>query len=497
MSSHVSIYDATLGDWIPFKLWPAQRDALATITAERQVVILKARQLGLSWLYLGYALWRMLFQPAATVLFFSKRDDEAVYLLGQERLRGMFARLPDALRYGLTATADGAHEWGLSNGSSARAFPTTGGRSYTASLAIVDEADYCDDLDALLNAVKPTVDAGGQLALLSTADKSKPLSPFKRIYSAAVAGSNGYRPVFLPWSARPTRTATWYAEQQADVLARTGALDDLQQEYPAADWEALAPRSQDKRIPAAWLASCADTFYPPLAGVLDVPGVSIFEAVRDGQRYAIGADPAEGNPQSDESAASVVDSAGRQVAVLAGKFDPAVFAGLLSRLAVYYNGAGILVERNNHGHAVLLWLREHSRAPILLGLDGKPGWLTTGNSKPLAVDHATDVLRDGATRIRDSETLTQLAQLEGATLAAPAGQHDDRALAHIAALAALRWCGPLPVNLPGHGDPFEIITQPAPPGVTLLPSATGGVRFGIAPKQRAGAGVFSFGKGND
>ena len=88
LDRHVSIYDATLADWLPFRLWPAQVTTLDTIRDRRLVVILKARQLGLTWLVLGFALWEMLFRPAATVLLFSRRDDEAVDLL-RTRLRGM------------------------------------------------------------------------------------------------------------------------------------------------------------------------------------------------------------------------------------------------------------------------------------------------------------------------------------------------------------------------------------------------------------------------
>ena len=68
---------------------------------------------------------------------------------------------------------------------------------------MVDEADSpergADNLDGLLAAVKPTIDAGGRLILLSTADKSKPQSAFKRIYGAGKRGENGYRAMFLPW----------------------------------------------------------------------------------------------------------------------------------------------------------------------------------------------------------------------------------------------------------------------------------------------------------
>ena len=47
------------------------------------------------------------------------------------------------------------------------------------------------------------------------------------------------------------------------------------------------------------------------------------------------------------------------------------------------------------------------------------------------MDNAADVLRDGATVVHDRLTLDQLASIEGASLAAPAGQHDDRAMAHM------------------------------------------------------------------
>src|SRR5689334_18485796 len=92
LDTYGQIYDATTGEWVPFRLWPAQFSTIQTIAANRLTVILKARQLGLTWLVLGYALWLMLFWPAATVLLFSRRDDEAVDLL-RTRLRGIYDRL--------------------------------------------------------------------------------------------------------------------------------------------------------------------------------------------------------------------------------------------------------------------------------------------------------------------------------------------------------------------------------------------------------------------
>jgi len=464
------LYDATTRGWVAMRLWPAQVEVADTLQQNHLVIMLKARQLGMSWLAAGYGLWLMLFRPAATVLLFSKRDDEAVHLLNF-RLRGMYQRLPEWMQ-SRGIVVDNSHELRLTNGSLALAFPTTGGRSYTATLAVVDEADHCDNLDELLDAVKPTVDAGGSLVLLSTVDKSRPESPFKRIYRAAKAGENSYASIFLPWSARPERSPEWYDDVRRDVLARSGSLDSLYAEYPATDFEALAPLSSDRRFAAEWLQRCDGTAAVALAGGPAVIGLVMWSAPQPGAGYVIGADPAEGNPQSDESAASVIDAAtGEQIAVLAGRMDPSVFGAALDTVAGWYNGAGVLVERNNHGHAVLLWLREFgTQARVLLGLDGRPGWLQSGKGKSLIMDNAADVLRDagvgaeadgpasGSAAVHDRTTLDQLAGIEGATLRAPEGQHDDRAVAHCLALAALRFCSPgggEAACIPGV-DPVEV-----------------------------------------
>jgi hypothetical protein len=93
-----------------------------------------------------------------------------------------------------------------------------------------------------------------------------------------------------------------------------------------------------------------------------------------GRRYVVGADPAEGNPTSESSALEVLDvDSGEQMASLAGRYEPATFAAHVDTVGRYYNYAAVLVERNNHGHAVLLWLRDNSGLTCLAGHDGKPG----------------------------------------------------------------------------------------------------------------------------
>ena len=430
------IEDATEGIWRRFDLWPAQRDVLTRLRAHRQLIVLKARQLGLTWLVLGDTLAEMLFRPIHTALFFSRGDKEAKELL--VRLKGMYSRLPAWIKDG-TPVIDNSEEWRLGSGSRALSFPTTGGRSYTASRVVFDEADFIENFDAAINAAKPTIDAGGKMILISTVDKSKPESSFKRIYRGAKAGETEWRSIFLPWHARPGRDQAWYEAQRADVLARTTALDDLHQEYPATDTEALAPRSLDKRISPMWIEACYEEMRPlDMADSPALPGLEIYQPPVKDRLYVIGADPAEGNPTSDDSALTVLDwLTGEECAVLAGKFEPSTLGSYIKELSVYYNHAPAMIERNNHGHAVIQWVQEHAkRVKLLNGHDEKPGWMSSKLGKALLYTECADHFRQNA-RLDDPTQAVkilhsyasyhQLASIEGATLRAPEGQHDDRA----------------------------------------------------------------------
>lgn len=433
---YVQIYDSLASAWIPFDLWPAQVEVLRRWDAHQMSIDLKARQLGLTWLALLYALHGMLFRPIYEALLFSRREDEALHLL--ERLSGMYTRLPTWMQ-SRSVVVNSAHHLRLSNGSGARAFPSNAGDSYTATLAIIDEADLVYDLGELLGKVQPTIDAGGKMLLISRADKSRPESRFKQIYRAARQGRSQFSAGFLPWHAHPGRTQAWYEARKASILEESGSLDDLFEQYPATDAEALAGRTLDKRFAPQWLTQCyAPT--PALESVTNappIPGLALYALPQHGHRYVIGADPAEGNPTSDDSALVVLDAdTGEEVAALAGKFQPSVFAGHIDQIGIFFHGADVMCERNNHGHAVLLWLSDHSRLTVLPGVDNKPGWHSTTLGKTRLYDAAADAFRNGETTLRSFGALAQLQSIEGSTLRAPEGEHDDRADAYALALVA-------------------------------------------------------------
>jgi hypothetical protein len=209
-------------------------------------------------------------------------------------------------------------------------------------------------------------------------------------------------------------------------------LDDLHEQYPATDLEALAPRTLDKRFAPEWLQQCfVETSPLSLAGVPGapaIPGLLVYRLPQSGHQYVIGADPAEGNPTSDDSALVVLDTkTGEEVVSLAGKFQPTVFAAHADALGRWYHNAAVLVERNNHGHAVLEALDQRHQLRLLSGHDDRTGWLSSQLGKVILYDRCVDAFSNREVILHTFATYAQLASIDGSTLRAPEREHDDRA----------------------------------------------------------------------
>ena len=257
---------------VPFHLWPKQADVLARLVVEKLVIILKARQLGISWLCCAYALWLCLFKPGRVVLTFSEREDKAQELI--RRLRVMYMRLPDWMRARVPLITDNAQslEWGNGSRASAAAATKGSGRSLTASLVLLDEFAFMQWGEDVYTAVKPTIDAGGQLFIVSTANGLG--DKFNELWKAAVAGASRFVALFLSWRDRPSRDDAWREAVQADALDK---IKD-KQEYPATPDEALQS-SGLRRFKREWFeivdavpADLSEARWWDTAGTLPKPG---------------------------------------------------------------------------------------------------------------------------------------------------------------------------------------------------------------------------------
>lgn len=465
-----SFEDKSVGGWGKFVLWEAQKPVAKGFEYQKQVIVLKARQLGLTWLALNFACWLMITKPGVTVLLFSLRDVEAKDLL--VKLKGIYSHLPKWLRALPVDTAkefkkDDAHDWKLSTDSQALAFSTKAGDSYTAALAIIDEADLVPNLNALLKRVQPTVDAHGQLFLISKSDKSRQETEFKAIYRAAMEGENSYTPYFLPWYARPDRTLEFYEAKKKACFAEKGNYDDLHENYPATDQEALIANSTSKRIPAEAIAKVFKVDREKGIGVplrvprelAEIPKIRAYALPTVGCKYGIGADPAAGNPNSDDSAAIVMNAiTGEEVCTIAGKFDVAIFGRYLDILSRFYNRAGIMVERNNHGAAVILWIHQNTHQVLLCGLDNRIGWMSSTKGKTILYDSITEAIVNQEVIIHTPETSFQLGDIASADIGLKAleGKHDDFADAFALAWQASLKAGVFSMKGPSSPEQWAI-----------------------------------------
>ena len=348
---HASIMEPPPGGGvIHLELWPHLGQVVQALDSQRLVVWLKARQIGATWLLVAYALWTAQYHEGARVLVVSRGEAEARNIL--RRCRQMWQLLPGPLRRPLTADSSELMEWGATQ-SAIRALPSTSaaGRSETATLVIMDEADYHPDLEGNLAAVRPTIDdSGGQLVLVSTANYEMMVSPFRSLYQGAPG--NGYYPIFFGWQVRPGRDEAWLEKVKAGYpdVARFG------KEYPATDSEALAPPESIAAFSPDILQAMEREVRDPVA----VRGVArMWQRPVAGRRYVAGTDTSHGVGQ-DYSVTVVLDAATGYVAadVMSNAIDPSEL-GYQSYLLLEGYGFPLWgIEDNDWGAVVIAKAQE-------------------------------------------------------------------------------------------------------------------------------------------
>ena len=140
-----------------------------------------------------------------------------------------------------------------------------------------------------------------------------------------------------------------------------------------------------------------------------------------------------GGTEGDYSCAQVIEvSSGMQIAELRGHFPPEELAARVAVLAQKYNDALVVVERNNHGHAVIAHLTMGQAYINLYKSGGGLGWLTTVVSRPRMLEHFRLFLVHGSHMFQSPRLLeecrTFIRYADGSCSASP-GAHDDTVMA--------------------------------------------------------------------
>ena len=237
---------------IPFKLWEEQADVLQAFQEQKNIICLKARQLGLTWLALSFACHQMIYKPGYSVVALSKREDDSKEMARRMEfiLKNMPGWLIQEKKYApapwvgmtwestkMSVTIHHPKSDKFPKGQPSSEFKSMtaakdSGRSFTANLVILDEWAFQQWAEEIYAAAYPTINrpTGGKVIGLSTGKRG---TLFERIWEDAVAGRNNFYYVFLPWWTDPRRTKEWYEQTKVD-LPNTYMV-----EYPATPEEAF------------------------------------------------------------------------------------------------------------------------------------------------------------------------------------------------------------------------------------------------------------------
>lgn len=417
---HCYIQDRATKSTIPFHLWPSQQSVAPLFGTAKRLIILKARQIGLTWMTAAYVLWRAIFHKNELIVIISAKEDLSTEFL--DRVKFMFDHLPGYLKPRVYKRTNAEMSYGFEEkdslgnvrlaglGSVIKSLPSTpdAGQSKTISLLVMDETAINRYNKEIWSAAEPTLEhSDGQAIIISNPTKTGYGWPWTRkLYVNCMKGKNVFKRIFLDWSCVPGRNAdkespNYFLDQQ-----RSKGLDDddIVMQYPSSEEEAISSLT-------------GNFFGKHLAGFKQIDGAMgnlrvikkknlVFEEADRGgileiwrwpqkgwlHRYCIGGDVGEGLG-GNFSAAYVLDRYLNEFVarMRSNKIEADLWGHHLILLAIYYNKAKIGVERNGPGITTVKYLQGKWTDLYIRRREGRVrgtytheiGWLTTDASKDI------------------------------------------------------------------------------------------------------------------
>lgn len=470
LQKHAWIQHRTTGQNIKWKAWPYLTDLIQILQNENDVVILKARQLGFSWLIAAYGEWKVKFSEAGKALYLSQREDDAWSLLSKSRF--IWEHCPEHLRFPLEHDGQGwLHFW---QGGEIKALPSTqdAGRGTDATFVLRDELAMHPEGEKNYTSIRPAIDAGGQLVDLSTINKLDYENHFtdrvERAYKGSVkrtlpsglevytGGESKACLIFASWRLRPVRQEGLTLDEWFDRNIKPKYTSfQIEQEYPASIQQALNPVETKSFFDRKALDEMTLQVDEPKR---DVPFdthngiVRFYKLPSLSRRYVVFTDPSTGS--EDPFATVVMDVAtGEWVCTATGNIPAQEVARIHDELVKTYNKAYNAAEVNAQAGGIVLETLNNLETPNVAprrGVDGKvvfgkKGWLTVPTMRDRVLDDYATAIRLQLITIHDRDAIAQhkyfIYARHGDKLRAEQvrGKHDDWIMAGSGAWAIAKY----------------------------------------------------------
>jgi hypothetical protein len=415
MCNYIKVVHPTRG-LVKFELYPFQKKIVDAIENNRFNILRKFRQGGCTTIASAYALWLTVFHKHKTVAILSKGDVESTEVL--ERIRIMYDALPPFLKPAIEES--NKHTLKLATGSVIRSRPSgkQSGRSLSASLLIVDEAAFIENIAVIWAAAYPIISTGGAAFILSTVNGVG--NWFYQIYQESISKLNAFNSIDIHWKDHPEynrmegyshlyeamekQEPPLNVDNWSDITKANMPLKQWLQEYEC-EFLGTGETFIDGEVLKQLVENKNDDFYRKYNNRMRV-----WEDSKSYYEYVIGVDVALGRNR-DYSAFHIINRYnGEQVAEFYSNRTPInEFAEIIAREASLYNIAHVVVERNTIGNNLLDSLYRVLEYENLWMEDKQDfGIQTTSKNRDIMLTKLEEYIRLSKLKLNSKRTIDEL-----------------------------------------------------------------------------------------
>lgn len=396
IETYLETFDKTQEGFVPFKLFPRQKQIINAYEANRFNLVTKPRQAGVSTTTAAYMAikvgWADEDNPEAILIIANKQELAFEFLA---KIKDFLSQLPRWVwgheYYGNPKNegksiflTDSKKEIKLPNGSRVKAVATSKDalRGFTPTFLIMDEAAYIDNGAEVFGAALTALGTGGRATLISTPNGMDPL--YYKTYDQARTKKNNFNIVEMKW----------YEDLRYNKDLRWVKGDDIEKELyftfesyqsriadgwkPTSSWyeEMCMGMNNDARMIAqeldvSFIGSGGNVIseefieYHEKNNVLE-PKITmgleneiwIWEEPQEGHQYIMGVDVSRGDGE-DSSTIVIIDfTTMEQVMEYQGKIQPDLLAQIVEEYGELYEAYTVVDVTGGMGVSTVLKLLE-------------------------------------------------------------------------------------------------------------------------------------------
>ena len=192
--------------------YPYLKDFIETMKNERLIILLKSRQMLISWTVMAFILWDCIFSGSSDNLVISKREEEAIDLL--YRAKFIYNNLPESMKVSVGYNNKNLLEF---KGERSRiiSLPSSPeiGRSYSPKRIFWDEMAFTPYDEEVFQSLQPGLDGGGSFIGVSSSNginnkHGKLCMNYKE---------EGFKRIDIHYSLHPLKDENWKREAKKGI----------------------------------------------------------------------------------------------------------------------------------------------------------------------------------------------------------------------------------------------------------------------------------------